>query len=202
MKKVAEELFLSLIFVGKWLVLGLGIVGVLYVAISLAYHKSYFDPRMDQFDLDIAEQIDEKVRLEETRDTLKNGIEVTSIEIEKLEDNDLPNADRKIENVKLKINDLGLKWWDRLPIPMREKDEAAEEIYQELENAQYERTVIVDKVEVLNNEREKSTELIAGISKEIRDHEIDISELKNDKKRAQVDVKGPMIWLLSMLGLT
>jgi chromosome segregation ATPase len=202
MKKVAEEFLLSLIFVGKWLVLGLGIVGILYVAISLAYHKSYHDPRMDQFDLDIAESIDKKNRLEETRETLTNGMDATNNEIEKLEENDLPNSDRQIESIKLKISDLGLKWWDRLPIPMLEKDEAVEEIYQELDDANNNRTAIVYKIEVFKNDRDKSIELISGISKEIRDYEIDISELKNDKKRAQVDVKGPMIWLLSMLGLT
>ena len=72
MDKVKEEFFLSLIFILKWLSLGLGALGILYFAISLAYHKSYYDPLIKEYDLEISELHKEKEAVETSLNTYAN----------------------------------------------------------------------------------------------------------------------------------
>ncbi len=61
MQKVKEEFFLSVIFVLKWLSLGLGALAIVYFAISLAYHKSYYEPLIQEYDLEISELKKKKI---------------------------------------------------------------------------------------------------------------------------------------------
>jgi len=202
MEKVKEEFMLSLIFVGKWLILGFGVLGILYVAIYLAYHKSYYDPRMDKYDLEIAEIVESIDGLKETKVTLVSGLESTNKKITILEDRELPKAEKEIENAKSSIAELGLKWWDKLPIPMLEKSDSAKQAFQRLDNAELKKESIEESIEGLRGKRKSSNTSISNVDGEIQNYEADLSEKKRDKKRAEVDVKGPLIWLASILGLT
>jgi len=202
MSKVKEELLLSTIFVGKWLALGLGVVGILYISIYLAYHKSYFDPRMEKFDLEISEQLELKNRLEATRITLNSGLKANKGKADELKTDNFPDVENRINKAKEEIDNLGLKWWEKIPVPMLKKDKKVEAAYNELKIAERARGSINDKLDGLHDEYEKSNKLIKKISNEIQDYEMEISEIERDKKRAQVDVKGPVLWLFSILGLT
>ena len=74
MQKVKEEFFLSLIFVLKWLSLALGVLGILYFAISLAYHRSYYDPLMKKYELEIAELHKQKTENETSLSRLQQTL--------------------------------------------------------------------------------------------------------------------------------
>lgn len=200
MQKVKEELMLSAIFVGKWLTLGLGAIGVLYLAINLAYHKSYFDPRMEKFDLEISE-------LQEKINKLNNSIEVSNNElttskekIGKLEVDELPKAKRQVEKAENKIDSLGLSWLEKLPNPLREKNISTKNAYKELKKSEDNEATIAKKLKNAIDKRDVITESISKISDKIQNLEENLSDMKYKKKRAEVDVKGPLLWLVGFLG--
>jgi len=202
MEKVKEEFILSLIFVGKWLFLGLGIVGVLYVAISLAYNKSYYEPRMDKYDLELAEIAERIDGLKDTKITLENDLGSTDDRIKLLEKVELLKVEKEIERSKELISTLGLKWWQKLPIPMLKESESAKKAYETLKKAENKKSALVDEIEKLRDKRKNSNTSISNVLSEIQNYEMELSEKKRDKKRAEVDVKGPMLWLAGILGLT
>ena len=202
MKKVKEELMLSLIFVGKWLILGLGVVGVLYLAISLAYNKSYYEPRMDKFDLDIAEITESMSALMEKKATLEVNLDLTVNKIKLLEDDKLAKVEKEIEDAKLVISELDLKWWQKLPAPMFKGDQSTKQAYKDLDELELQKKGIVNELNKLRDIRKSSNQSIVSAANKIKKNEMDILEKKRDKKRAEVDVKGPILWLIGILGLT
>ncbi len=202
MKKVKEELLLSIIFVAKWLVLGLGSVGVLYVAIYFAYHKSYYDPRLEKFDYEISVLQDRKDSLVTSIEALNTGLEANEAQISKLKNIDLPEAEKSIKKSKESIDGLGLKWWEKIPVPMMKKDKNIEDAYVQLEDAESNKNIINEELDTLFNKQQKSSETKSKLSDEIHDIDVDISEEKRDKESFEVDVKGPMLWLAGVLGLT
>lgn len=202
MKKVKEELLLSVIFVTKWLALGLGLVGVLYVAIYFAYHKSYYDPRIEKYDYEISVLQDKKGNLVTSIEALNSGLKANDEQINKLKNIDLPEAEKLINKNKESIDSLGLKWWEKIPVPMMKKNKNIEDAYMQLENAENNKNIINEKLGNLYGKQQKSNESKTELSDEIHDIDVDISEKKRNKERFEVDVKGPMLWLAGVLGLT
>ena len=202
MKKVKEEFLLSIIFVGKWISLGLGTVGVLYVAIYFAYHKSYYDPRIEKFDYEISVLQEEKSNLIDTKNKLNSELQTNLKEENTLKNKKLPEAENLISKSKTSIESLGLKWWEKLSAKMIKQDKDVEAAYNDLQAAEDNKITIVESLENLDIEQEKSNKLISNISEDISDVDTEISEVVQDKKLFEVDVKGPVIWLASVLGLT
>lgn len=110
--KVKEEFYLSLIFVAKWLMLGLGIVGILYFAIYLAYHKSYHDPLMEKYDLEIAELVEQKNSLVKSKNIISLALQA-NLEKKKGQEKKLSEVKTRLEKIEHKKNELGLSTADK-----------------------------------------------------------------------------------------
>jgi peptidoglycan hydrolase CwlO-like protein len=198
MSKVKEELLLSMIFIGKWLVLGLGVVGVLYLAINLAYHKSYFDPRMEKFDYDIA-------KLEEKKNNI--NLELNALEKEKskkerrlkLKKSDLKSTNEDLDKIKDRMSNLGLDWWK---LRIFNNDNKTDKVYFKLDKARNKYDGISKEIDDLSNAIDSYQSKIQDKSDKINEYIQDILEVKEEKEETEVDVKGPMGWLIGMLGLT
>src|SRR5688572_10806032 len=154
MSRVKEELYLSLIFVGKWLGLGLGIVGLIYLAINLAYKKSYYEPRMATFDLEISDFLESKATLEGELSLLREKQNSLIAQISTIETIEIPEADNQIAEAQSKIEKLGLNWWEKYDLPLIERNEQVEKSYEMLAEANNEKTKITESLDLRRSERE------------------------------------------------
>ena len=198
MNKIKEEFLLSLIFVGKWIALGFAAVGILYFAINLAYHKSYFDPRMAKFDLEIEELAVHQSELRAELSSEQTRIDSIGKEIGSIRSGELTKTNEAIADAKSKISKLGHKWWEKIVrIPAE-----ASEAYKELENAEDRKAKVLFKIDQLEEEQKRAVSNSAELKAKIEQSGIKIQEVSTEKRRAEVDVKGPLLWLAGILGLT
>lgn len=176
-------------------------MGILYAAVYLAYHKSYFDPRMNTFDLEIAE-IEEKILgLKDTKSTLTSVIKTTVDEVRSLDEKELPRTDDEINSPKEAIGKIDLGWWKR-PICIIAKRDDVKQACKVLEGAKENKGNLVKKKKELEEKIKKNNKSLAGIAADIKKYEAKLIDKKRDKVRAEVDVKGPLLWLAGILGLT
>jgi chromosome segregation ATPase len=201
MQKVKEEFFLSLIFVLKWLSLALGALGILYFAISLAYHRSYYDPLMKEYELEIAELHKQKTEAQTELSTLQLTLNQIQTQIDLLENTEIPAAKTSVKLQEEKIDSLDESFIDRYN-PFDEKDGEVKQIYDERDKAVEHKEKLDEKLEDLQMTQAVKAETKSEILDKIDQIEIFISVEENEKERVGTGALGVLPWLLGILGLT
>ncbi len=202
MNKVNEELLLAVIFVGKWIALGFGGVGILYFAIHLAYHSTFYDPNMAAFDLEISEIRAKRDKANSKKEKLKRKYIYITNEINQIEKNSLPKAEARIERARLMVKYQGAECLIDLLIPFSQVEKPNDDPCNVLSNAKQERENIEENHSELAKSAKdiKSTMLI--LDDEIQQYNSDIEEEEYSKRKAEVDIIAPLAWLAGVLGLT
>ena len=201
MQKVKEEFLLSIIFVSKWLTLGLGALAILYFAISLAYHKSYYDPLIKEYELEIAELNKKKAEEKASLDTLQLTLDQIQTKIDVLRKTEIPAAKKAIALQEEKIESLDEDFIDKYN-PFSEKNGKAKQFYEERDKA-------VDHKEKLDEQLEdlRMTQAVKDVSKsevleKINQIDVSISIEEHEKERVGTGALGVLPWLFGILGLT
>lgn len=201
MQKVKEEFFLSLIFVLKWLALALGALGILYFAISLAYHRSYYDPLMKEYELEIAELHKQKIEAQTDLSTLQLTLNQIQTQIDLLENTEIPAAKTSVKLQEEKIDSLDESFIDRYN-PFDEKDGEVKQIYDKRDKAVEHKEKLDEKLEDLQMTQAVKAETKSEILDKIDQIEIFISVEEHEKERVGTGALGVLPWLLGILGLT
>jgi len=201
MQKVKEEFFLSVIFVLKWLSLGLGALAIVYFAISLAYHKSYYDPLIQEYDLEIATLKKNKIDSEASLNSMNISLHEIQAKIDMLKKTDIPAAKNAINLHEKKIESLDEDIIDRYN-PFIEKSDKVKQVYQERDSAIEHKEKLDDQLEDL-----RMTQAVKAVSRSemldrINQIEIFISVEEHEKERVGTGALGVLPWLLGILGLT
>ncbi|WP_373030991.1 hypothetical protein [Sulfurovum sp.] len=201
MQKVKEEFFLSVIFVLKWLSLGLGALAIVYFAISLAYHKSYYDPLIQEYDLEIATLKKNKIDSEASLNSMNISLHEIQAKIDMLKKTDIPAARNAIALHEKKIESLDEDIIDRYN-PFIEKSDKVKQVYQERDTAIEHKERLDDQLEDL-----RMTQAVKAVSRSemldrINQIEIFISVEEHEKERVGTGALGVLPWLLGILGLT
>lgn len=201
MQKVKEEFFLSVIFVLKWLSLGLGALAIVYFAISLAYHKSYYDPLIQEYNLEIATLKKNKIDSEASLNSMNISLHEIQAKIDMLKKTDIPAAQNTISLHEKKIESLDEDIIDRYN-PFIEKSDKVKQVYQERDAAIEDKEKLDDQLEDL-----RMTQAVKAVSRSemldrINQIEIFISVEEHEKERVGTGALGVLPWLLGILGLT
>lgn len=200
MQKVKEEFLLSIIFVAKWLTLALGALAIIYFAISLAYHRSYYDPLMKEYELEIAElnkkKIDGKTSLKSINITL-NEIEA---KIDILKKIDIPTVNDTIILHEKKIESLDESIIDKYN-PFIEKSDNVKQIYKERDKAVEYKEKLDEQLEDLHMMQAVKAEARSEIIERINQIDIFISVEEHEKERVGTGALGVLPWLLGILGI-
>jgi len=201
MQRVKEEFYLSLIFVLKWLSLALGVLGILYYAISLAYNKSYYDPLMRKYDLEIAEL--HKKKTEAQTDLSKLQVELNQIQtdIDSLKQTKIPTAHTTIALHEKKIQALNEDFIDKYN-PFSERSEDTQKIYIDRDKAVQYKETLDDQLEELLMLQAVKTEIKSEMLDKINQIEIFISVEEHEKEKVGTGALGVLPWLFGILGLT
>lgn len=201
MQKVKEEFFLSVIFVLKWLSLGLGALAIVYFAISLAYHKSYYDPLIQEYDLEIAELNKKKIEEQASLDTLQLTLNQIQTKIDILRKTEIPAAYKTIALHEEKIESLNEDFIDKYN-PFSEKNGKAKQVYEERDKAVDHKEKLDEQLEDLCMTQAVKDESKSEILEKINQIDIFISVEEHEKKRVGTGALGVLPWLLGILGLT
>ena len=201
MQKVKEEFLLSVIFVLKWLSLGLGALAIVYFAISLAYHKSYYDPLIQEYDLEIAELKKQKIDSEtslNTKDVMLNQLQ-TKIDV--LQKTEIPDSENAIVLHEKKIESLDEDIIDKYN-PFIEKSDEVKQVYRERDDAVTHKEKLDEQLEDLMMTQAVKTVTRSEMQNRVNQIEIFISVEENEKERVGTGALGVLPWLLGILGLT
>jgi chromosome segregation ATPase len=201
MQRVKEEFFLSLIFVLKWLSLALGVLGILYFAISLAYHRSYYDPLMKKYELEIAELHMQKTQNETSLSGLQQTLNQIETQIDTLKQTQIPAAKEAIALQEKKIEALNEDFIERYN-PFSEKSEEIQKIYDARDKAVEDKEQLDERLEELLMTQAVKTEMKSEILQKIDQIEIFISVEENEKEKVGTGALGVLPWLFGILGLT
>ena len=200
MQKVKEEFFLSVIFVLKWLSLGLGALAIVYFAISLAYQKSYYEPLIQEYDLEISElkkkKIDRKIALKSINITL-NEIHAKINILKKI---DIPAAKDAIILHEKKIESLNESIIDKYN-PFNEKSDNVKQIYAARDKAVEDKEKLDEQLEDLHMMQAVKAEAKSEIIERINQIDIFISVEEHEKERVGTGALGVLPWLLGILGI-
>ncbi|MBT8343346.1 MAG: hypothetical protein KJO45_01375 [Sulfurovum sp.] len=201
MQKVKEEFFLSVIFVLKWLSLGMGALAIIYFAISLAYHRSYYDPLMKEYELEIAELNKKKAEEKASLDSLKLTLSQIQTKINILRKTEIPAAKKAIALHEEKIESLDEDFIDRYN-PFSEKNGKAKQVYEARNKALDYKEKLDENLEDLRMTQAVKAELKFEILEKINQIDIFISVEEHERERVGTGALGVFPWLLGILGLT
>ena len=201
MQRVKEEFFLSLIFVLKWLTLALGVLGILYFAISLAYHRSYYDPLMKEYELEIAELHEKKTEAQTDLTALQSTLTKLQTQIDVLKEIKIPAAQEAIVLHEKKIEALNENFIDRYN-PFSQKSEETQKIYDERDKAIELKEHLDEELEDLLMIQAVKAETKSEMLERIDQIEIFISVEEHEKEKVGTGALGVLPWLLGILGLT
>lgn len=201
MQRVKEEFYLSLIFVLKWLALALGVLGILYYAISLAYNKSYYDPLMRKYDLEIAELHKKKTEAQTNLNKLQVELNQIQTDIDSLKQTKIPTAHTTIALHEKKIQALNEDFIDKYN-PFSERSEDTQKIYNDRDKAVQYKETLDDQLEDLLMLQAIKTEIKSDMLDKIDQIEIFISVEEHEKEKVGTGALGVLPWLFGILGLT
>jgi len=201
MQKVKEEFFLSVIFVAKWLTLALGALAILYFAISLAYHRSYYDPLIKEYELEIAELNKKKAEEKALLDTLQLTLNQIQTKIDVLRKTEIPAAKKAIALHEEKVESLGEDFIDKYN-PFSEKNGKAKQVYEERDKATDHKEKLDEQLEDLRMIQAVKNESKSEMLEKIDQIDIFISVEEHEKERVGTGALGVLPWLLGILGLT
>ena len=201
MQKVKEEFLLSVIFVAKWLTLALGALGIIYFAISLAYHRSYYDPLIKEYELEISELNKQKVAAENSLDTMRITLDDIHAKIDILQKIEIPAAKKAIALQEEKIESLDEDFIDKCN-PFSEKNGKAKQIYEERDKAVDHKEKLDEQLEDLHMTQAVRAEEKSDILDKINQIDIFISVEEHEKEKVGTGALGVLPWLLGILGLT
>ncbi len=201
MQKVKEEFFLSVIFVAKWLTLALGALAILYFAISLAYHRSYYDPLIKEYELEIAELNKKKAEEKASLDTLQLTLNQIQTKIDILRKTEIPAAKKAIALHEEKIESLNEDFIDKYN-PFSEKNGKAKQVYEGKDKALDHKENLDEQLEDLRMTQAVKNESKSEMLEKIDQIDIFISVEEHEKERVGTGALGVLPWLLGILGLT
>lgn len=201
MQKVKEEFLLSIIFVAKWLTLALGALAIIYFAISLAYHRSYYDPLMKEYELEIAELNKKKIDGKTSLKTINITLNEIEAKIDILKKIDIPTVNDAIILHEKKIESLDESIIDKYN-PFIEKSDNVKQIYKERDKAVEYKEKLDEQLEDLHMMQAVKAEARSEIIERINQIDIFISVEEHEKERVGTGALGVLPWLLGILGLT
>ncbi len=201
MQKVKEEFLLSIIFVAKWLTLALGALAIIYFAISLAYHRSYYDPLMKEYELEIAELNKKKIDGKTSLKTINITLNEIEAKIDILKKIDIPTVNDAIILHEKKIESLDESIIDKYN-PFIEKSDNVKKIYKERDKAVEYKEKLDEQLEDLHMMQAVKAEARSEIIERINQIDIFISVEEHEKERVGTGALGVLPWLLGILGLT
>jgi predicted nucleic acid-binding Zn-ribbon protein len=197
--KVKKEFFLSLIFIYKWLALSLGVVGVLYAAISLAYYQTYYNPEIKKYELEISRYKENISSLEKDQNKLSKERDVLTKKMDKhlAHQSNINNRGKKTQR---KISNICKERMWSNPFPKQSKECAIEvSKFEELKKS-YKK--IESKVENLKDKVTSVNSSLLDISEKIKEDKEKIKEVKRDIEDFKVGSTRILLWLAALLGLT
>lgn len=201
MQRVKEELALSIIFVGKWMALGLGSLGLIYLGIALAYNKSYLEPQLSQIDLQmelISEEVgDNQIIINQQRAQLSE----IQLQKENLE-SDLKDRISDVETAESSLEELNPNWLDRINLPLRERDANISAAYEILEAAQLEVEIATNSIAQLVDQQTELTKEISELEEANQKHAEEIESLILTRRETEIGGRGPILWLFGVLFAT
>jgi chromosome segregation ATPase len=198
MNRVKEEFLLSVIFVGKWILLGVGILGLLYAAIYLAYHKSYFDPRIEAFNIEISELKDQKTVVE----IKKKSLDASLVDLQhKIESIDLPKARKHSAKAKANLDTFGVSISDKVQF-WKQGSEAEEKAKLEYNEAIEQQSKLEDELQKMLNDSERLNAEILKKKEEIGDISAAVAKKEKERNKVGTGVLGVIPWVAGILGLT
>ncbi|MEN8727718.1 MAG: hypothetical protein ABF276_07130 [Sulfurovum sp.] len=201
MQKVKEEFLLSVIFVAKWLTLALGALAILYFAISLAYHNSYYDPLIKEYELEIAELNKKKVEEKASLDTLQLTLDQIETKIDLLKKTEIPAAKKAIALHEEKIESLNEDFIEKYN-PFSEKNGKVKQVYEERDKAVDHKENLDEQLEDLCMTKAVKDESKFEIVEKINQIDLFISVEEYEKERVGTGALGVLPWLLGILVLT
>lgn len=201
MQKIKEEFFLSFIFVLKWLSFGLGTLAIVYFAISLAYHISYYDPLIKEYDLKIADFNKKKIDSEVSLHAIKITLQEIQAKMDILKKTDIPAAKNTIASHEKKIESLDESIIDRYN-PFHKKNDKTKQVYKERDKAIKYKKNLNEQLEDLRMTKAVKAEAIPKILEKINQIEIFISVKEHEKEKVDTSALGIFPWLFMILGLT
>lgn len=201
MQKVKEEFLLSVIFVLKWLSLGLGSLAIIYFAISLAYNKSYYDPLIQEYELEIAELKKQKIDSETSLNTMNVMLNEIQTKIDILQKTEIPAAENAIVLHEKKIESLDEDIIDKYN-PFIEKSDEVKQVYRERDDAVEHKEKLDEQLEDLLMTQAVKIVTKSEIQNRVNQIDIFISVEENEKERVGTGALGVLPWLLGILGLT
>jgi len=201
MQKVKEEFFLSVIFVAKCLTLALVALAILYFAISLAYHQSYYDPLIKEYELEIAELNKKKVEEKASLDTLQLTLDQIETKIDLLRKTEIPAAKKAIALHEEKIESLDEDFIEKYN-PFSEKNGKVKQVYEERDKAVDHKENLDEQLEDLCMTKAVKDESKFEIVERINQIDLFISVEEYEKERVGTGALGVLPWLLGILGLT
>jgi len=195
---VKEEFLISLIFVGKWLVLGIGALAIIYGSVLFAYNKIYYDPLIKEYDLKISELAKEKAGYEsalqlsekivsKNKKTINN---IYDIEIEKIE-KELSETNTRIEKCGETITDK-VKFWSKKP--------KCKKLYDKRSDLTSAKKSLLKKAEELEDVNEMELKKKSELIQEIEGIEIEISSEEKEKEKVGTGAPGMWKWAAIALG--
>ena len=200
MQKVKEEFLLSIIFVAKWLTLALGALAIIYFAISLAYHRSYYDPLMKEYELEIAELNKKKIDGKTSLKTINITLNEIEAKIDILKKIDIPTVNDAIILHEKKIESLDESIIDKYN-PFIEKSDNVKKIYKERDKAVEYKEKFDEQLEDLHMMQAVKAEARSEIIERINQIDIFISVEEHEKERVGTGALGVLPWLLGILGI-
>ncbi len=200
MQKVKEEFLLSIIFVAKWLTLALGALAIIYFAISLAYHRSYYDPLMKEYELEIAELNKKKIDGKTSLKTINITLNEIEAKIDILKKIDIPTVNDAIILHEKKIESLDESIIDKYN-PFIEKSDNVKKIYKERDKAVEYKEKLDEQLEDLHMMQAVKAEARSEIIERINQIDIFISVEEHEKERVGTGALGVLPWLLGILGI-
>lgn len=200
MQKVKEEFLLSIIFVAKWLTLALGALAIIYFAISLAYHRSYYDPLMKEYELEIAELNKKKIDGKTSLKTINITLNEIEAKIDILKKIDIPTVNDAIILHEKKIESLDESIIDKYN-PFIEKSDNVKKIYKERDKAVEYKEKLDEQLEDLHMMQAVKAEARSEIIERINQIDIFISVEEHEKERVGTGALGVLPWVLGILGI-
>jgi hypothetical protein len=195
---VKSEFYLSLIFVGKWLLLAFGIFGLLYWGISLAYYKTYYHPHVAKYEINLTELENHKRKRESIlKDAVSNKRKLQE-RIDELSNDEIPGTKIKLKKAGEEAEELGISLIDTITV-WKDMPEDAKEVLKAMEETNEYLVWLEDELDGRKSSLDDKIEEISDLNEEIKILDEEIEEEKLEKERVETGLAGILPWFFGIL---
>jgi peptidoglycan hydrolase CwlO-like protein len=195
---VKNEFYLSLVSVGKWLLLAFGIFGLLYWGISLAYYKIYYHPHVAKYEINITELENHKRKREsKLKDAVSNKRKLQE-RIDELSNDQIPDTKIKLKKADEEAEKLGISLVDTITVG-KDMPEDAKEVLKAMDETNEYLVWLEDELDGRKSSLDDKIEEISDLNEEIKILDRDIEEEKLAKERVETGLAGILRWFFGIL---